>query len=96
MDPKGKSWFHVMPAREVNVALGRGRSEPSLWEVPLMFAGASVVRGWPLLGRVASGTCQPGGPILSLSAAIFLAGPTCATEPRGRDGMRGAEEQTPC
>jgi hypothetical protein len=36
------------------------------------------------------------GPILSLSAAIFLAGPTRAAERRGRDAMRGTEEHTPC
>jgi len=36
------------------------------------------------------------GPILSLSAAIFLAGPTRAAERRGRGGTRGPEEHTSC
>jgi hypothetical protein len=32
----------------------------------------------------------------SLSAAIFLAGPTRPAEQLGGDGTRGAEEHTPC
>ncbi len=48
------------------------------------------------LGNTARALFSIAGPILSLSGAIFLAGPTRAAEPRGRDGMRGAEEHTPC
>ncbi len=43
MNPKGKSSFQAMPAREVSVAPARDHSEPSLWEVLLMFAAVSVV-----------------------------------------------------
>lgn len=48
------------------------------------------------LGNTARALFNIAGPILSLSAAIFLVGPTRAAERRGRDAMRGTEEHTPC
>jgi len=43
LSPTGKARFEAMPAGEVPVAAGSAPSEPSLWEVLLMFAAAAVL-----------------------------------------------------
>lgn len=61
----------------------------------LAFCGASAMGAYNnALGNTTRALFNVAGPILSLSTAIFLAGPTRAAEQRGHGGTRGPEEHT--
>jgi hypothetical protein len=63
----------------------------------LAFCGALALGAYNnALGNTTRALFNVAGPILSLSAAIFLAGPTRAAERRSRGGTRGPEEHTSC